>query len=290
LCGASPYAQTRMNYFDGNGTPSSVVYSRTVKVITHELGHNLGCNHTFGCYWNLSWTPGASTFGSGRIDGSGGATYNPQEGSCTIPAIPPGFLGTIMSYCDSTGLCGVSFALGFGPIPRQRMIDRINTTTCTTTCSEPLPTPAPTPLVTPTPTKTSTPTKTINFTPNPTSTTTKTPTPTKTINSTPNQFLINNEELKLKVEQMQLYQKHLIQIEESKKYLIDLVESKFTMFFTDRCITDSFKESIYKFIKKLGVEVVMESMTIACKKMDTPSKSLDYFCGICWNKIRQNEN
>ena len=185
LCGASPYAQTRMNYFDGNGTPSSVVYSRTVKVITHELGHNLGCNHTFGCYWNLAWTPGASTFGSGRIDGSGGATYNPQEGSCTIPAIPPGFLGTIMSYCDSTGLCGVSFALGFGPIPRQRMIDRINTTTCTTTCSEPLPTPAPTPLVTPTPTKTSTPTKTINFTPNPTSTTTTTPTPTKTINSTP---------------------------------------------------------------------------------------------------------
>lgn len=112
----------------------------------------------------------------------------------------------------------------------------------------------------------------------------------KTINSTPNQFLINNEELKLKVEQMQLYQKHLMQIEESKKYLIDLVESKFTMFFTDRCITNSFKESIYKFIKKLGVEVVMESMTIACKKMDTPSKSLDYFCGICWNKIRQNEN
>lgn len=111
----------------------------------------------------------------------------------------------------------------------------------------------------------------------------------KTINSTPNQFLINNDELKLKVEQMQLYQKHLMQIEESKKYLIDLVESKFIMFFPDRCITDSFKESIYKFIKKLGVEVVIESMLIACKKMDYPSKSLDYFCGICWNKIRQNE-
>jgi hypothetical protein len=180
-----PYAQTRMNIFDGDGTPSSVIYNRTVKVITHELGHNLGCHHTFGCYWNLSWTPGASTFGSERIDGSGGATYNPREGSCFVPVIPPGFIGTIMSYCDSTGLCGVSFALGFGPIPRQRMIDRINTTTCTTICSEPLPTPAPTPLVTPTPTKTSTPTKTINFTPNPTSTTTKTPTPTKTINSTP---------------------------------------------------------------------------------------------------------
>ena len=90
-----------------------------------------------------------------------------------------------MSYCDSTGLCGVSFALGFGPIPRQRMIDTINSANCVTTCSEPLPTPAPTNLVTPTPTKTSTPTKTINFTPNPTLTPTKTSTPTNTLNSTP---------------------------------------------------------------------------------------------------------
>ena len=186
-----PYAQTRMRWSDSGSTPSSVVYSRTVKVITHELGHNLGCHHTFGCYWNLSWTPGASTFGTERIDGSGGPTNNPEEGSCPVPAIPPGFLGTIMSYCDSTNLCGVSFALGFGPIPRQRMIDRINTTTCTTTCSEPLPTPAPTGLPTPTPTKTSTPTKTINFTPNPTLTPTKTSTPTRTLNSTPNQTPTN---------------------------------------------------------------------------------------------------
>lgn len=186
-----PYAQTRMNIFDSGGTPSSVVYSRTVKVITHELGHNLGCHHTFGCNWNISWTPGASTFGTERIDGSGGPTFNPNEGSCPVPPIPPGFLGTIMSYCDSTNLCGVSFALGFGPIPRQRMIDRINTTTCTTTCSEPLPTPAPTGLPTPTPTKTSTPTRTINFTPNPTLTQTRTSTPTRTLNSTPNQTPTN---------------------------------------------------------------------------------------------------
>lgn len=193
-----PYGQSRMKYSDGDIVPSSVVYSRTVKVNTHELGHILGCHHTFACQWNTSWVQGDTTFGTQRIDGSGGNTYNPQEGSCFVPPIEPGYYGTIMGYCDSTGLCPVSFALGFGPIPRQRMIDRINSTSCTTTCSEPLPTPAPTNTSTPTVTKTPTKTKTPFLSPNPTSTPTKsqtstqvpsvtqTPTVTNTQTQTPN--------------------------------------------------------------------------------------------------------
>lgn len=111
----------------------------------------------------------------------------------------------------------------------------------------------------------------------------------RTINSTPNQFLINNEELKLRVEQMQLYQKHLMQIEESKQYLIDLVEIKFKLYYPDKLFADKFRESIYNFIKKLGVEVVVESMVLSCKKIDNVNNVTKYFCGICWNKIRQNE-
>ena len=143
-------------------------------------------------------------------------------------------MGTIMSYCDSTNLCGVSFALGFGPIPRQRMIDRINSTTCTTICSEPEPTPNPTSLPTPTPTKT--PTKTINLSPNPTQTQTKTPTltktptvtqtktPTNTINSntTPTPTITNTSTNFTQIPKVDFVSTHWYNGPDSNQFIIDI--------------------------------------------------------------------
>jgi len=74
-------------------------YSWDVKVIAHELGHNIGSPHTHACSW-----PG------GAIDNCA-----PVEGNCVAgPAPVQG--GTIMSYCQNTA-SGINLAKGFGVLP-----------------------------------------------------------------------------------------------------------------------------------------------------------------------------
>jgi hypothetical protein len=90
-------------------------YSRTVKVITHEFGHLLGSRHTRACVWNGNNT---------AIDGCTGV-----EGSCPTPPVPANG-GTIMSYCDHTGMPGVNFSLGFGPQPGNVIRNAVNNASC----------------------------------------------------------------------------------------------------------------------------------------------------------------
>jgi len=79
------------------------LYSWTVGVITHEIGHNIGSKHTHACAWPTS--PGVI----GAID----SCYN-AEGNCFYYT-QPNYNGTIMSYCHLNG--AVNFSLGFGPLP-----------------------------------------------------------------------------------------------------------------------------------------------------------------------------
>ncbi|GAB4042454.1 hypothetical protein GCM10028810_01430 [Spirosoma litoris] len=86
-------------------------YSREVKVITHELGHNFGSPHTHWCGW-----PG------GAIDNCG--TPEPYLGnSCNGPDPVNG--GTIMSYCDHGGASSFSLGNGFGPYPGDKIRTKI---------------------------------------------------------------------------------------------------------------------------------------------------------------------
>jgi hypothetical protein len=90
-------------------------YSRSVKVVTHEFGHLLGSRHTHACVWNGNNT---------AIDGCAGGT----EGGCATPSIPSS--GTIMSYCDRTGMPGVDFNLGFGSQPGNVIRNNVNNALC----------------------------------------------------------------------------------------------------------------------------------------------------------------
>lgn len=113
----SPHSHTRL-FPDFETYP---VFSRQVKVITHEIGHNFGSRHTHACVWNENNT---------AIDGCSGRT----EGSCPLPATIPAFTGTIMSYCDRT--VGIDFTLGFGPQPGNVIRSFVNSLTCVEICND----------------------------------------------------------------------------------------------------------------------------------------------------------
>jgi Metallo-peptidase family M12/Fibronectin type III domain/Secretion system C-terminal sorting domain/Reprolysin family propeptide len=104
LCSSYNYA-----FSDITGSYNTVpTYSWTVEVVTHEMGHNLGSNHTQWCGWQ-----------GGPIDNC----VSP-EGSCS-PGPSPSNGGTIMSYCHLTGV-GINFNNGFGPQPGNKI--RVETT------------------------------------------------------------------------------------------------------------------------------------------------------------------
>jgi Metallo-peptidase family M12/Secretion system C-terminal sorting domain/CUB domain/Fibronectin type III domain len=96
------------------------VYSNTVEVITHELGHLFGSPHTHGCYWNGNDT---------AIDGCGTmAGY--VEGDCETGPLPYDTGGTIMSYCHLIDGVGTNFTNGFGPQPLDRILSHIDASSC----------------------------------------------------------------------------------------------------------------------------------------------------------------
>ena len=87
-------------------------YSWTVEVMTHEMGHNLGSNHTQWCGWT-----------GGALDNC----YTTETGCAAGPAPTNG--GTIMSYCHLTSY-GINFNNGFGTQPGNVIRTRVSASTC----------------------------------------------------------------------------------------------------------------------------------------------------------------
>lgn len=90
-------------------------YNRSIKVITHEIGHNLGTHHTHRCVWNGSDTQiddYGNIFPSGNIP-------NEQEGAPCWNINSPllSETPTIMSYYDSFGHGTFPMSNGFGIQP-----------------------------------------------------------------------------------------------------------------------------------------------------------------------------
>lgn len=113
LCNSSyfhAYSNIRSTYKD------FPVYSWTVEVVTHEMGHNLGSEHTHWCGWQ------------------GGALDNcaDTEGGCP-PGPPPTDGGTIMSYCHLTNY-GINFNNGFGPRPGDKIRAKVAAASCLAPC------------------------------------------------------------------------------------------------------------------------------------------------------------
>jgi len=116
LCSNSTNVAVSAN-LSGGSTPYPS-YSWNVMVVAHEIGHNIGSNHTQACVWNGNNT---------AIDGCGNI-----QGSCPDPGNPPNNVGgTIMSYCHLTS-AGINFANGFGPQPGALIEDKYLSASCVT--------------------------------------------------------------------------------------------------------------------------------------------------------------
>ncbi len=92
-------------------------YSWTVSVFTHEMGHNLGSNHTHACVWNGNNT---------QIDDCGNVATVTPNAPCYNPGNPiiPSNGGTVMSYCHVNS-AGINLSLGFGDQPGNLIRNRI---------------------------------------------------------------------------------------------------------------------------------------------------------------------
>lgn len=97
-------------------------YSWTVQVVTHELGHNFGSNHTQWCGWV-----------GGALDNCYTTEPYPAGNPACSQGPAPSNGGTIMSYCHLTGY-GINFTNGFGTQPGNRIREVIGGATCFGTC------------------------------------------------------------------------------------------------------------------------------------------------------------
>ena len=111
-----PYSGAKMSFSSiGSSFSATPTYSWTIMVMAHEMGHQLGSQHTHACVWNGNGT---------AIDGCPGFT----EGSCGVPGIPAGG-GNIMSYCHLTQ-AGINFNVGFGQQPAAVIYNTVAAATC----------------------------------------------------------------------------------------------------------------------------------------------------------------
>ena len=83
------------------------------------------------------------------------------------------------------------------------------------------------------------------------------------------------------------YRNFLLNIDNRLREEVDAINSVFQRYFPDREFTEKFKISVKRFIKELGLMEVVNSMEIAASKINKSGECLDYFCGICWNKIKK---
>ena len=103
--------------------PFSNFYSWHFMVVSHELGHNIGANHTHDCVWNAD--PNYD-FPGGAIDNCNmyGSLFDPNNSCYGNP--DDLFLnstyeyGTIMSYCHVTSLASLYFE--FHPIIKSQVL------------------------------------------------------------------------------------------------------------------------------------------------------------------------
>jgi hypothetical protein len=107
------------------------------------------------------------------------------------------------------------------------------------------------------------------------------------LNDIPNSLIEKTERIKLAQFQYLEYKKILKKQEKIINEEVEQINSVYNSFFEDYVLSASFKVTVKKFINQIGFEETKESMEYACVRVSDSSQSIKYFCGVCWNKIKE---
>ena len=91
---------------------------------------------------------------------------------------------------------------------------------------------------------------------------------------------------KEKQEQLKQFEKMLSQKKAQLTRKVNQLEAFFCEY-THNTFTDKFKRSVRTFFERLPKAVVFDAMEIAIDADLKPEETVKYFCGVCWNKIRE---
>ena len=108
------------------------------------------------------------------------------------------------------------------------------------------------------------------------------------LTSIPDTLIEKTERKRIALEQYKQYQKFVKAQQKIINDEIMQVELCFNRFYLGYSFTDRFNISVKRFISVLGVEQVIENMESACIKVYYDhNQATKYFCGICWNQIKE---
>ncbi len=92
--------------------------------------------------------------------------------------------------------------------------------------------------------------------------------------------------LQLRQEQYKSYEKLLKATEDTLNKEVDKIQIVYNNYYPNSTFNDKFRVSIKNFIKKLGFGEVKISIEDAISRTQDIDHCLNYFCAICWRKIK----
>jgi CRISPR/Cas system Type II protein with McrA/HNH and RuvC-like nuclease domain len=95
------------------------------------------------------------------------------------------------------------------------------------------------------------------------------------------------EVLAEKEEQIKAFNKLVKAQKRREEKAIDQVQQVFRETYEDRQFTSTFRTSVRNFLAKLPQHIVDDAMSRACSRTQNANDATRYFCGICWNIIRE---
>ena len=111
------------------------------------------------------------------------------------------------------------------------------------------------------------------------------------LNKIPNTLVRNLEILTEQQEQYKQYKNLINEIETEYQNQIENINIIYNSWFPKFVLLETFKNSSVKlFLKKIPYNEIKDAMNNACSKINHYDDSLKYFCGICWNIIKEKNN
>jgi len=107
------------------------------------------------------------------------------------------------------------------------------------------------------------------------------------LDKSPTKLQENLEILQEKESQLAAFHKFIKKIERRIAKEVAQVNETYNENFPEYELSEQFIHGTLKnFLKSLPVSEVLDAMHLACSRIDNADRAIQYFCGICWNRIR----